>query len=159
MFKIPFLTTFVPIKTLYDQIWNILVDQIYLIFEFFESEFFWRLLEGERCILEGWSWKSILFIMTFLITFISNIKLYNSIIKLFSILGENIKKVLGFSHFLCHFCQIYLIFSLFQKNYEGIFQSTLKKSTQRPQKCMFWSKKTNVRQKNFYLNLDLKRYF
>ena len=103
MFKIPFLTTFVPIKTLYDQIWNILVDQIYLIFEFFESEFFWRLLEGERCILEGWSWKSILFIMTFLITFISNIKLYNSIIKLFSILGENIKKSSWFFSFFMSF--------------------------------------------------------
>ena len=121
MFKIPFLTTFVPIKTLYDQIWNILVDQIYLIFEFFESEFFWRLLEGERCILEGWSWKSILFIMTFLITFISNIKLYNSIIKLFSILGENLKKILGFSHFLS-FLQNLPDFLLFQKNYEGIFE-------------------------------------
>ena len=35
LFKIPFLTTFVSIKTFYDQIWNIFVDQIYLIFEFF----------------------------------------------------------------------------------------------------------------------------
>ena len=33
--KISFLTTFVSIKILYDQIWNIFVDQIYLIFEFF----------------------------------------------------------------------------------------------------------------------------
>ena len=32
LFKIPFLTTFVTITTLYDQIWNIFLDQIYLIF-------------------------------------------------------------------------------------------------------------------------------
>ena len=34
---------------------------------------------GERFILEGWSWISMLFKMTFLITFISIIKLYNKI--------------------------------------------------------------------------------
>ena len=40
---------------------------------------FWRLQGGKRCILEGWSWKSMLFKMTFLITFISIIKLCNQI--------------------------------------------------------------------------------
>ena len=79
LFKIPFLTTFVSIKTLYDQIWNIFVNQIYLIFELFESGNFWRLLEGEWCILEGWSWKSMLFKMLVLTTFIPIIRLYNQI--------------------------------------------------------------------------------
>ena len=37
LFKMTFLTTFVSIKTLYDQIWNIFVNQSYLVFEFFES--------------------------------------------------------------------------------------------------------------------------
>ena len=44
-----------------------------------------------------------MFKMIFLITFISIIKLYNSIIKLFSLLGENIKKILGFKKFLSSF--------------------------------------------------------
>ena len=44
-----------------------------------ESGKFWRFLGGERCILEGWSWISMLFKMTFLTTFISIIKLYNQI--------------------------------------------------------------------------------
>ena len=116
------MTTFVTNKTLYDQIWNIFVDQIYLIFEFFESAIFWQLLEGERYILEGWSWISILFKMTFLITFIWIIKLYNSNLKLFSILVENIKKILGFSHFCMSFLQNLPDFWLLQKNYEGIFE-------------------------------------
>ena len=29
------MTTFISIKTLYDQIWNIFVDQIYIFFDFF----------------------------------------------------------------------------------------------------------------------------
>ena len=37
LFKIPFLTTFVSMKTLYDQIWNIFVDQIYLFLGFFHE--------------------------------------------------------------------------------------------------------------------------
>ena len=57
--------------------------------------------------------------MTFLTTFILIIKLYNSIIEL---LGENIKKNLDCSHFLCHFLQNLSDFSLFQKNCEGIFK-------------------------------------
>ena len=40
LFKILFLTTFIPIKTLYNQIWNICVRFL----KFFESEHFWRLL-------------------------------------------------------------------------------------------------------------------
>ena len=44
-----------------------------------------------------------MFTITFLTTFISIIKLYNSIIKLFSLLGENIKKILGFKKFLSSF--------------------------------------------------------
>ena len=77
MFKISFLTTFISIKTLYDQIWNIC--QICQIMEFFESGKCWRLLGGERCIPEGWSWRSMLFKMTFLITFIPIIKMCNQI--------------------------------------------------------------------------------
>ena len=52
LFKISFLTTFVSIKTLYDQIWNIFVDQIYLIFEFFRI---WTFLAtpGERTMHPG----------------------------------------------------------------------------------------------------------
>ena len=41
LFKIQFLTTFVSIKTLYNQIWNFFVDQIYLVFEFFKSFRIW----------------------------------------------------------------------------------------------------------------------
>ena len=77
LLKILFLTTFISMKTLYDQIWNIC--QICQIFEFFESGKCWWLLGGERCILEGWSWTPMLFKMTFLITFISIIKLCNQI--------------------------------------------------------------------------------
>ena len=44
-----------------------------------------------------------MFKMTFLTTFISIIKLYNSIIKLFSLLGENIKKILGLKKILSSF--------------------------------------------------------
>ena len=79
LFKILFLTTFISIKTLYDQILNIFVDQICQIFEFFKSGKFWRLLEGEQCILEGWSWISMLFKMTFLTTFILIKTLYHQI--------------------------------------------------------------------------------
>ena len=74
LFKIPFLTTFISTKTLYFQIWNIC--QISKNFEFFESGKFWRSLRGERCILKGWSWRLMLFKITFLTTFISFIKLY-----------------------------------------------------------------------------------
>ena len=52
LFKISFLTTLISIKTLYDKIWNIFVDHICQIFEFFVSGKFWRLLKRERCILE-----------------------------------------------------------------------------------------------------------
>ena len=38
---------------------------------------FWRLLGGERCILKGWSWRSILFKTPYLTTFISTKTLYN----------------------------------------------------------------------------------
>ena len=62
----------------YDQIWNIFC-QICRIFEFFESRKFCRLLGGERCILKRWSWRSMLFKMTFLTTFISIIMLYDKI--------------------------------------------------------------------------------
>ena len=41
--------------------------------------------------------------MTFLTTLISIVKLYNSIIKLFPILGENIRKIVGFKKFLSSF--------------------------------------------------------
>ena len=47
--------------------------------EFFESGKFWRLLGRERCILEGWSWKLMLFKMTFLTIFIST-KTINGVI-------------------------------------------------------------------------------
>ena len=57
--------------------------------------------------------------MIFLTTFIPTIKLYNSLIKLFSILDENIKKNLGFSHFLCHLCKFYLIFHCSKKIMKG----------------------------------------
>ena len=73
---------------------------------FFESEIFWRHLEGERCILHGWSWISILFRITFLTTFILIIKLYNSIIEL---LGENIKKKSWFFSVSLLFWKIYLV--------------------------------------------------
>ena len=53
------MTTFISIKTLYDQIWNICVRFVLLIFE---SGKFWRLLGKERCILEGWSCKSMFFL-------------------------------------------------------------------------------------------------
>ena len=78
--KISFLTTFISTKTLHDH-WSILKyrSEICQIFEFFEYEKFWRLLGGERCILESWSWRSMLFKMTFLTTFISIIKLYDQI--------------------------------------------------------------------------------
>ena len=83
LFKILFRTTFFSIKTL---LLNMkYLNQICQIFEFFESGKFWRLLEGEWCILEDLSWIPMLFKMTFLTTFISIIKLYNSIIKLLSI--------------------------------------------------------------------------
>ena len=55
------------------------LGHIYQIFEFFESRKFWRLLGGERCILKGWSWRSMLFKITFLTTSISIIKLYDQI--------------------------------------------------------------------------------
>ena len=45
------------------------------------------LLGGEQCILEGWSWISMLFKMTFLTTFISIIKLYNQICQIFIFLN------------------------------------------------------------------------
>ena len=48
--------------------------------------------------------------------------MYNSIIKLFSFFDKKIKKILGFSHFLCHFCKFFTDFPLFQENYEGIFE-------------------------------------
>ena len=77
LFKIPFLTTVISTKTLYDQIWNIC--QICQIFAFFESWKFWRLLEGEKCILKGWSCKSMLFKITFLTTLISIKTFYDKI--------------------------------------------------------------------------------
>ena len=89
--------------------------EITVILEFFESGKFWRLMEGEQCILVGWSWTSIFFKMTFLTTFISIIKLYNSIIKLFSILGEKIKKILGFSHFFVIFAKFTWFFTVPEK--------------------------------------------
>ena len=46
--------------------------------KFYNLEFFWRLLRGERCIMKGWSWRSI-FKITFLTTFIFIIKLYDQI--------------------------------------------------------------------------------
>ena len=73
-----FLTTSSPIKILYNQIWNIC--EICQIFEFFASGKFWQLLGGEWCILKGWSWRSILFKITFLTAFIPIIKLYNQIL-------------------------------------------------------------------------------
>ena len=79
-------------KTLYDQIWNIC--QICNIFEFYESGIFWRLLGGERCILEGWLWRSMLFKMTFLTTFISIIKLYSQIWQNFEYLMTSSKNTL-----------------------------------------------------------------
>ena len=59
--------------------------------------------------------------MTFLTTFIPIVKLYDSIIKLYSISGENIKKILGFLIFLS-FLQNLTDLSLFQENYEYIFE-------------------------------------
>ena len=53
--------------------------------------------------------------MTFLTTFIPIIKLYNPIIKLFSILGENIQENLGVSHFLRYFYKMYLFSNCFKK--------------------------------------------
>ena len=66
-------------QTLYNQFWNIC--QICQIFEFFESGKFWRRLSKlwRRCILKGWSWRLMLFLITYLTTFISIIKLYNQI--------------------------------------------------------------------------------
>ena len=59
-----------------------------------------------------------MFKITFLTTFILIIKLCNSIIDLW---GENIKKNIDFSLF-CHILQNLPDFSLFQKNYKGIFE-------------------------------------
>ena len=77
LFTMSFLTTSSPIKILYNQIWNIC--EICQILEFFESGKFWRLLGGERCILKGWSWRSILLKIPYLTTFISTKTLYNQI--------------------------------------------------------------------------------
>ena len=53
LFKTPFLTTFSSIKTLYNQIWNIFVDQIYLFFEFFRIWIFLA-IPGGRTMHPGW---------------------------------------------------------------------------------------------------------
>ena len=76
LFKIPFLTTFISNKRLYDQIWNIC--QIYQIFCFLICISL-ATPGGERCILKGWSWIWMLFKLTFLTTFIWIIWLYDQI--------------------------------------------------------------------------------
>jgi len=66
--------------------------------------------------------------MTFPTTFIWIIKLYNSIIMRFSILDENInKKLFFFSIFYVIFPNL-SNFSLFQKNYDNIFQFYTKRA-------------------------------
>ena len=67
--KVVFLTIFIHTKTLYDEIRNI----------------FWRLLGGERYILIGRSWRSMLLKITFLTTFISIVKLCNQIWQNYSL--------------------------------------------------------------------------
>ena len=52
---------------------------------------------------------------------------YKAVQFAFSILGENIKKNLGFSHFLCHFCKIYLIFHCSRIIFKLYLNSTEKK--------------------------------
>ena len=57
----------------------------------------WKILAtpgGERCILEGWSWKSMLFKMTFLKKIISIIKLCNQIWQKFKYLMTSSKNTL-----------------------------------------------------------------
>ena len=59
---------------------------------------------GEKTMHPGWLIMVLmLFKITFLTTFIPIIKLYNTIIKLFSLLGENIKKILGLKKILSSF--------------------------------------------------------
>jgi len=113
LFKISFLTTFIQIKTLYNQIWN--NCQICQILEFFEYGKCWRLLGGERCILEDWSWKTILFKMTFLITFISIIKLCNQIWQsILSVLVPTAKKIYLMNFILQNTDVINEVSSMFQ---------------------------------------------
>ena len=53
--------------------------------------------KGERCILKGWSWKLMLFKMTFLTTFISIIKLNNQIWQIFFLNLMNKLKIMIFN--------------------------------------------------------------
>ena len=64
-------------KKHYAHIWNIC--RICQCLKNFESENFWRLLGREKCILDSWLWRSMLFKMSFPTTFISIIKLYDQI--------------------------------------------------------------------------------